>query len=430
MPLTAIEQLLKHTMGLNAASIGSSAINRAVQQRMRELGLTRPEEYLPRLRASGLELAELIDLVVVPETWFFRDRHPFIALARCAREFRSSPQRIGPLRILSVPCSTGEEPYTIVMSLLDSGLQPGDFRIDAVDISEPNLERARAGLYREHSFRGDDLGFRDRYFLKSEHGYLLQAEVRGLVNLHHANLLAADFFANAAPYDVVFCRNLLIYFDRETQARALSVLERLLAPHGLLFLGHAEAGVLAGRAFVSLDHPRSFAFVRGSRRSPEQLPAERMFKLPQRRRQPAPTPARTSAPRPFSENTLPPQQPAAPIVAEEPAGELETATRLANEGHLVEAARLCETHLQQHGPDAQAFYLLALMREAVGEAGEAESLLRKAIYLDPQHYEALTHLALLLQQRGDGANAALMQQRANRSFERQQDEAARRAGDA
>lgn len=427
MSLAAIEQLLKSTMGLNAASIGSSAINRAVQQRLRELGGASAEEYLLRLHASSVELAELIDLVIVPETWFFRDRHPFEALSRCARDFLSNSQRVGPLRILSVPCSTGEEPYTIVMTLLDAGLRPADFQIDAVDISNPNLERARAGLYRDHSFRGDELGFRDRYFLKSEHGYLLQAEVRNQVRLHHANLLAAGFFANAVPYDVVFCRNLLIYFDRETQARALAVLERLLAPHGLLFLGHAEAGVLAGRAFVSLDHPRSFAFVRGSRRNQDKLPAERVFKLPPRRRLPTPPPvstARPAASRPFADSSVPPPTPP------ETAATLDTATKLANEGHLVEAAKLCESHLQQHGPDAQAFYLLALMREAVGEPDEAEALLRKAIYLDPQHYEALTHLALLLQQRGDSANATLMQQRASRSFERQQDEAARRAGDA
>lgn len=424
MSLVAIEQLLKQTMGLNAASIGSSAINRAVQQRLRELGLPAPEEYLLRLRGSAGELARLIDLVVVPETWFFRDRHPFEALAACAREFLTHSKRSGPLRLLSVPCSTGEEPYTLVMTLLDAGLRPDDFQIDAVDISAPNLERARAGLYREHSFRGDDLRYRDRYFRKSEHGYLLDAEVRKQVRLHHANLLAADFFPDAPPYDVVFCRNLLIYFDRETQARALAVLERLLAPHGLLFLGHAEAGVLSGQAFVPLEHQRCFAFARGSRRQADKLPAERVFKLPSRRRPTVPKPG--TAPRPFAAEPAAAEAPSAPP---ESSGALETATRLANEGHLVEAAKLCEAHLLQHGPDAQAFYLLALMREAVGEADEAEALLRKAIYLEPQHYEALTHLAILLQRRGDDAQATLMQQRANRSLERQQDGAARRTGD-
>jgi chemotaxis protein methyltransferase WspC len=106
---------------------------------------------------------------------------------------------------------------------------------------------------------------------------------------------------------------------------------------------------------------------------------------------------------------------------------LDTATRLADEGHMAEAATVCATYLQQHGPDVQAFYLLAVVREAVGEPAEAEALLRKALYLEPNHYEALTHLAVLLNQRGDLANAELMRQRAQRIHGRVQNEAAQRA---
>lgn len=427
MSQSAIEQLLKQTMGLNSASIGSSAITRAVQQRMREQGVSSSDEYLQRLRGNSVELQQLIDAVIVPETWFFRDRNPFIALARYAKDSWPVKGRFGPMRILSVPCSTGEEPYTIAMTLLDAGFAPGAFNIDAVDISEPNLQRARTGLYRDNSFRGEDLGFRARYFLKSEQGYQLQTAVRDLVNFHHANLLDPGFFAEAAPYDVVFCRNLLIYFDRDTQARALRVLERLLQPEGLLFLGHAEAGILAGQQFAPLDHARSFAFVRGAKQRATQAETETPFRLPPRRRATVPSPAKPAAPKPTPTRPFANTKQPAPEPVQTPQRDLETATRLANEGHLVEAAKLCETHLQQQGPDAQAFYLLALVREAVGESNESEALLRKALYLDPNHYEALTHLALILEQRGDLANATLMQQRAKRCYERLQDEAARRA---
>ncbi len=424
MSQDAIEQLLKQTMGLNSASIGSSAIARAVQQRMRELVITSTDDYLRRLQSAPVELQQLIEEVIVPETWFFRDRNPFIALARYAKESWPPQGRYGPLRVLSVPCSTGEEPYTIAMTLLDAGFEPSAFSIDAVDISEPNLRRAKIGLYRENSFRGDDLSFRSRYFSKAEQGHLLQPTVRGLVNFHHANLLAPGFFSTTESYDVVFCRNLLIYFDRATQAQALKVLERLLQPEGLLFLGHAEAGVLAGQHFSPLEHARSFAFMRGANQRASRAEDDAPFLLPKPRRAPIKPAAPSPAARPFADI-------AQPIPAVEPAPDqqqdIETATRLANEGHLVEAAKLCEEHLRKQGPDAQAYYLLALVREAVGESGEAEALLRKSLYLDPNHYEALTHLALILERRGDLANAALTQQRAKRSFERQQNEAARHA---
>ncbi len=422
MAYAAIEQLLKNTMGLNSASIGSSAIVRAVKQRMQKRQDQTPEEYLMRLRSSAAELESLIDLVVVPETWFFRDRTPFDALAKFARTQWPKLGCTGPLRVLSIPCSSGEEPYTIVMTLLDAGLAPADFQVTGVDISEPNLQRARAGLYRDHSFRGDDISFRDRYFLKSEQGYLLQPRVREQARLIQGNMLAPDFLFGEEPYHVVFCRNLLIYFDRETQGKALSVIERLLHRKGMLFLGHAEAGVLQGRDFASWNFPRSFAFVYGDKQRSTEVETVAAFKLPSPRRTlPRNKPA--ANPRPFADI------PDTAAVADKPATtDLANATRLANEGHLVEAATFCEQYIRQAGPDAQAFYLIALLRLAVGEPVEAEAYLRKALYLDPAHYEALTQLALLLEQNGDVANAELMRQRAMRSFQRQTTEAAGNAG--
>lgn len=428
MSLTAIEALLRDSMGLSPTSIGSPAIARAVQQRMRERGVATVEDYLPRLQGSRTELAALIELVVVPETWFFRDRAPFDALAQHARRHWLTSQAATPVRILSVPCSTGEEPYTIVMALLDAGLPPERFRVDAVDISEANLERARTACYGEHSFRGDNISFRKRHFVRDGSHYRVRPHITECVRFLHGNLLAPGFLAGEAPYDALFCRNLLIYFDRETQARALRVIERLLSRPGLLFLGHAESGVMAGRDFVTLDQPRSFAFVHGGRRSAATTAQPAPFAVPARNRSVARRAVRSaprSAGRPSSAPESRPETPAMP--GRDPA--LAAATQLANEGHLAEAAALCERHLREQGPDARAFHLLGLLREAVGEADEAEACLRKAIYLDPGHYEALTHLAALLEGKGDHGNAELMRQRARRSFERMQ-EAARDAGGA
>lgn len=429
MSFTAVEALLRSSMGLSPASIGSPAITRAVQQRMRERGISAVEDYLPRLLGSRTELAALIELVVVPETWFFRDRAPFDALVNHAcRSWLTAPAA-APARILSVPCSTGEEPYTIVMALLDAGLPPDRFRVDAVDISEANLERAHAACYGEHSFRGDDIGYRKRHFVQDGAQYRARPDIVERVRFLHGNLLAPGFLADEAPYDVLFCRNLLIYFDRETQARALRVIERLLARPGLLFLGHAESGVMAGRDFVALDQPRSFAFVHGGCRTAAGGPPTPFAPAARSRstKRAAPRSAHGSSRRPAARpRPAPDAHPDTPP-AVQPAPALAAATQLANEGHLAEAAALCERHLRDQGPDAQGFHLLGLLREAVGELDEAETFLRKAIYLDPAHYDALTHLAALLEGKGDHANARLMRQRAQRSFERMQ-EAARNAG--
>lgn len=413
MTYTAIEQLLQNHMGLSPVSIGHSAIAQAVQQRMRQRGIDSVESYWQRLRDSASELNELITLVVVPETWFFRDQQPFQALLEYLKDNRNKWPASGPLRILSVPCSSGEEPYTIAMSLLDAGFSPQTFHIDAIDICQANLDRARAALYREHSFRSNDLSFRARYFLHNETGYLLQSRVRDCVHFKQGNLLASDFLPEAIPYHIIFCRNLLIYFDRPTQGKALLVLERLLKKTGLLFLGHAETGVLSGRDYIPLAYERSFGFIYGTKHQPHAWSPPATFCLPQRRSRPVSpitTPPVASA---GTIHSIPDHSP--PLATQD----LETATRLANDGHLVEATAHLEQQLSAGGPNAQAFYLLALLRESVGETQTAESLLRKALYLEPHHYEALIQLSLLLERQGDQVNAERLRERAKRSFEQQ-----------
>ncbi len=157
MGLADIENLLKETMGLNVASIGSPAVARAVQERLSACHLPDLGAYWNRIRASESELQQLVETVVVPETWFFRDRESFTALARLVREEWLSGRRQDLVRLLSLPCSTGEEPYSMAMALLDAGVPAERFHVDAVDISARVLSHAGRGIYGRNSFRGQDL---------------------------------------------------------------------------------------------------------------------------------------------------------------------------------------------------------------------------------------------------------------------------------
>src|SRR6185312_4827198 len=223
-------------------------------------GLTQVEDYLRRLRDSNDELQELIEAVVVPETWFFRDPQAFVALVRLLTEERQPASPAAGLRLLSVPCSTGEEPYSIVMSLVDGGFSPDQIQVDAIDISARVLAWAKRAIYGSNSFRGDDLTFRDRYFEPSGSSYKLTERIRGHVSFWQRNLLSADFGLGDRLYDVIFCRNVLIYFDRPTQEQVMRTLRRLLRPAGFLFVGPAEAFLASGSGFRSVNHTLSFAF--------------------------------------------------------------------------------------------------------------------------------------------------------------------------
>src|SRR5437867_5180284 len=219
-----IEQLLREKMGLDAASIGSSLIQRTVRLRMKGLGLKEPYDYKQFLLGSPAEWKELIESVVVTETWFFRDREPFSALVRLVLDHWAPAHPTGTVRLLSIPCSSGEEPYSMAMALLDAGLSGPRFQIDAVDISGRILVRAKRGVYGKNSFRGKDLAFRDRYFKPAKDGFVLDPKIRNAVRFRQDNILSATCLAGEAKYDFIFCRNLLIYFDRPTQQKALAKL--------------------------------------------------------------------------------------------------------------------------------------------------------------------------------------------------------------
>jgi chemotaxis protein methyltransferase WspC len=403
------ETVLKQAMGLDAVSIGSTTIERAVRVRMADLGLELREDYWQQLHDSTGELQELIETVVVPETWFFRDREAFGALVRLATEEWLPAHPTGVLRLLSVPCSTGEEPYSMIMALLDSGVPLERFQVDAVDISARALVQARRGIYGMNSFRGTSLEFRERYFRPVDGGYARLDQLSAKVTFRQRNLLAADFHFGEAPYDVVFCRNLLIYFDRPTQEQAMRTLASILTPCGFLFVGPAEAFLASCSGFVSLNQAMSFAFRRtGTKRAESarhsiRRPMKTVKTSERARTQPAAKTERGPIPVPLTVKASVP-----------PPTELALARSLADAGRLEEAVQGCERHLQQRGPSSEAYYLLGLLRDAAGDGRGAAENYRRVVYLEPEHAEALMHLALCMEKQGDAAAAERFIKRAQR----------------
>jgi chemotaxis protein methyltransferase WspC len=399
------EELLERTLGLNAASIGTSAIDRAVEERKHACKLDADDAYWELLLRSRDEVQELIETVVVPETWFFRDPEAFAAMAGIVNALwlKSDPSRL--LRVLSLPCSTGEEPYTMAMALLDAGVPAHRFRIDAVDVSLRALAKARLGIYGRNSFRSPDLSFRDRHFERAEGGYRLLDTVRAPVHFGHGNVMDPSFMTGAETYDIIFCRNLLIYFDPPTQNRAVGVLGRLLARDGVLFVGHSETGLMPANGFASARIPMAFAFRRAEAPpAPAPRPAPRPRVVASR---PAPVPPAAKPAPAFAS-----RMPAAPEKREQHG--IEELRRIADSGDVEAAARGCEAFMRDNGPSADIFLLLGLIRDAAGDAVAAASYYRKALYLDPANPEALGHLALLLRRQGDHAGAKLLDERIRR----------------
>ena len=159
----AAETLLERWIGLDPHTVGGNAIARAVRVRMEACGESDEDAFIARLTRDATQQGRLIEEVVVPESWFFRDPPVFDALQQHATAYATTPGR-SPLRILCVPCAAGEEPYSVAMALLEAGLSAEQFRIDASDVSQIALARAAAATYSANAFRGSDLAFRDRWF--------------------------------------------------------------------------------------------------------------------------------------------------------------------------------------------------------------------------------------------------------------------------
>jgi SAM-dependent methyltransferase len=179
--LRQTQKLVQTAIGIDLESVGGYSLTRGLKERMAKCGLTDEASYLDRLRNSPQELEELVELIVVPETWFFRDEKPFNVLQKYVQEEWLPSKPSAPIKILSLPCSSGEEPYTIAMALLDIGLTPEQLQIEAFDISRHALEKALGAVYHGNSFRSREMGFRDRYFRLTEEGYVLDEKVRRIL---------------------------------------------------------------------------------------------------------------------------------------------------------------------------------------------------------------------------------------------------------
>lgn len=234
-------------------------VDKRLLERMAATGSPSFRHYFTMLRfqASGEELQTLTNLMTVNETYFFREEYQFRCLVNSILpDLVARKRHGGPLRIWVMPSSSGEEPYSIAICLLErwADLQHHDVEIIASDIDTNILTQARAGLYSERAVSQMPVSYLQKYFRRTAHGYQLIDDVRSSVELTRVNLSSR---ADTRPYrdfDVVFCRNLLIYFDDVSRKAAAETFYDALRPGGFICLGHSESM----SRISSLYHVRKF----------------------------------------------------------------------------------------------------------------------------------------------------------------------------
>ena len=433
MSLEKIQEILYQAIGLHVETVGSATILHAVNQRIESCQLNNIESYHEKLKTDKTELNELIEEVVIPETWFFRDIEPFKMLVKYVKDEWLKSEPTGPLRVLSVPCATGEEPYSIAMALIDAGLTPSQIYIDAVDISQRNIKRCKEARYRNNSFRGVDPLTQKRFFrLRDDNLYHPDILIKAMVNFDQASVLDSQYVYNQRPYDIVFCRNLLIYFDDVTQEQATKMLDKLLNPKGILFVGHAETGRFINNKNWNVSHkyPKAFAlrkFVDDERYKKNHIKKDKVKNNNKVIRKPV-TKATSLKSKTF--NSAASIRPADKILPLEKKvnktnpvtslPDMDFAKKLADQGKFTEAESICLDSLTINKQDTKAYFLLALIQIATGDERKAAQYFRNVIYLEPHNIDALMYLATLIDQQGDPKQAQQLRDRAQRCQQRNQ----------
>ncbi|WP_200332734.1 CheR family methyltransferase [Thiocystis violacea] len=244
MNLQSVQSFIKEHLGLHFGEQADAPWRRLLANRIASVGADSADAYLARLRTDEAELHALTSLLTINETYFYREpQHLKLLTERLCPELlaRKPPDR--PIRILSVGCSSGEEPYSILMALRERYGELADslFDLSAGDVDREALERARAGVYNEFSFRALAPALIERYFTAVEgRRRRIDAGLRRRVTFHPLNLLAAEYPAVLRGQDLVFFRNVSIYFDAPTRERVLGRLKSLLNPGGYLIVGISE----------------------------------------------------------------------------------------------------------------------------------------------------------------------------------------------
>ena len=401
--------------------------------------------YLARLEAASpprKELQALARELTVGETYFFRNPEQLRAFAevalperRAARANVARPASPASVRILSAGCASGEEAYSLAIISRECGALASEVAISAFDVNPAALEKAAEGRYSTWSLRETPVDLRERWFRKVGRDYAVAPSIRSAVRFEERNLAAPEpdlWFPES--YDVIFCRNVLMYLTAETARAVVVRLKGALVPGGYLFLGHADSLRELSQEFLLLNTHGTFYYQRATEgavaavpppRPPSARPPDAMWidavrqsteriRAMSERPTDAPPPM-ASAPRSeywlaesmdllarerFADalerlDRLPQEE------ARDPDVLLVRAVLLTHAGQLEAAERVCSELCARGAESAGAHYLLALCREGAGDRAGAVENDRMATSLDPGFAMPRLHLGLLARRAGD-----------------------------
>jgi len=399
-------------------------------QRMADCGLSNFADYFNLLLspAGTKEFDHLLNLITIPETYFFRDRAQFRALERFVIpeivEKKSYPG--ASLRIWSAGCSTGEEPYTIAM-ILATGIVDRPIQILATDVSHDALKGAREGVYTARSVRDMPQEYLNRFFTRKGDQYFLDESIKQMVEFRYFNLVTEPYpLIEMSGWDIIFCRNVTIYFQAKATRKVIHNFYRSLREGGYLFAGYSESLRYISDEFNTVQQEGAFFYQKGM---PKKAVRKKTRKIRGRRASTVRS-SRKQGPKAVAglksdeiaricarvKELLERGKPEgaseilSPYLRESSAPEsilLLQAEIALNQGDLDKAVQFCERIVQREPLSVPGHYLLGVIYLTWEDEARAIEEFKKVLYLEPEHALARFNLGDLFSQVGQFDEARL-----------------------
>jgi chemotaxis protein methyltransferase CheR len=421
--LLELAAVLKERVGLNIRPDGHNALRIAVSARLEEAEAPAADAagYLALLQAAAgdEELRKLLPLVTVGKTSFFRDERQFGALEAIlpglVQRAKGGGRRVS---IWSAGCATGEEPYSIAMTAAEAGSGPDDVEILATDVNPEAVAFAARGSYEQRRVREVQEPFLSRYFDRDGERFVVRSSLRRLIAAIRPHNLVSGIFPRAAEsggWDIIFCRNVIIYFDTVTTQQVLTQFHSALAPGGYLFLGYSESLFRLFEGFELTEIAGAFLYRRpdASVRTgpvPPPKPTDRPHLVPMPAASPQvrhlrltpPAPAHTPVALPAS--AYKPEPAAEPPLA--PQEYLDAAVALFADGRFGAARELLERMLEQGGESLPVRLTLANLYGVLRQTDQAHRCYLAALAIEPLSAEAHLFFGIHLLSSGQADEAA------------------------
>ncbi len=441
-----LKQIILNRVGIKEISRDENQLKAIILSRLKKLRITNTDEYVHYLlsssRESEKEWDELLNQLLIGETYFFRDSGQ-IALLRnvILPELIDCGKLSKTIKIWSAGCSTGEEPYSIAM-LIDELLPDHagwNINIIGTDICTSALDRARKAIYSPWSFRAVNPYYKNRYFYDTFQGYQLNSNIRSMVDFRYYNLIQPDsksYYSLGLEFDLIICRNVFIYFDEKMIRHCVGNFYNSIAWEGYLLCGHAEISQSKAADFKTIFSPESAIYKKTTKsitsfspavttpipELPKLFPAaeEKMFFIPE-----APVKGNILSSKEIPVSPKPDPEKVIKSLIEK--GDYRTAIQeieeylsinkndfklkvlaaniYANIGQHLKAEQLCTELQLSHPFEVEPFYILAQIANDRGDTNQAMTLYKKILYLNPNYFAASIELAAIYINRGENVKS-------------------------